>query len=154
MALRDVGGGDIDVFYKHQLDPAAIWMAAFTSRNPEGRDAFDSHWRKVLDDRSNTVKTILFNGGIAGHVAKYIDEGRPEVTYWIDRALWGKGIATDALLKFLAIVAVCPIFARAARDNIASLTVLKKCGFVITGDGTGYANGRRGEVEEFVLRLD
>ena len=43
--------------------------------------------------------------------------------------------------------------ARAAKDNRASLAVLRKCGFVVVGEDSGYANGRGVEVEEWVLEL-
>ncbi|HKB46638.1 MAG TPA: GNAT family protein [Ktedonobacterales bacterium] len=50
-------------------------------------------------------------------------------------------------------VTLRPLFARAAKDNAASLRVLEKCGFTIVGEGKGFANARGAEVEEFVLRL-
>ena len=43
--------------------------------------------------------------------------------------------------------------ARAAKDNRASLAVLRKCGFVVVGEDSGYANGRGAEVEEWLLEL-
>ena len=41
--------------------------------------------------------------------------GEREVSYWIDRAHWGKGIATEALKQFLALVTIRPLYARASR---------------------------------------
>ena len=46
-----------------------------------------------------------------------------------------------------------PIYARAAKDNFASLRVLEKCGFTITGYNKGYANARAAEIEEATLEL-
>jgi RimJ/RimL family protein N-acetyltransferase len=46
-----------------------------------------------------------------------------------------------------------PLYARAAKDNIASLRVLEKCGFTIAGYERGFANARGEEVEEVVLEL-
>ena len=46
-----------------------------------------------------------------------------------------------------------PLYARAAKDNIASLRVLEKCGFTIAGYARGFANARGEEVEEVVLEL-
>jgi RimJ/RimL family protein N-acetyltransferase len=43
---------------------------------------------------------------------------------------------------------------RAAKDNLASLRVLEKCGFKVVGQDRGYANARREEIDELVLRLD
>jgi RimJ/RimL family protein N-acetyltransferase len=50
-----------------------------------------------------------------------------EVTYWIGRSYWGKGIATDALTAFLAVDRSRPLHARVASDNVASRRVLEKC---------------------------
>ncbi|MCB0242704.1 MAG: GNAT family N-acetyltransferase, partial [Anaerolineae bacterium] len=73
--------------------------------------------------------------------------------YWLGREYWGKGIATRALAAFLEIITVRPLYARAAQDNIGSLMVLAKCGFVICGKDKGFATARGGETEEYVLRL-
>jgi RimJ/RimL family protein N-acetyltransferase len=48
---------------------------------------------------------------------------------------------------------VRPLYARAAKDNTASLWVLEKCGFVISGQDRGYSTVRGEEVEEFFLEL-
>ena len=47
-----------------------------------------------------------------------------------------------------------PVFARAASDNVASLRVLRKAGFTPYGTDVGFANARRAEIEETLLRLD
>lgn len=50
-------------------------------------------------------------------------------SYWIGKQYWGKGIATEALLNFLPKLKVRPLYARAAKENPASIRVLEKCGF-------------------------
>jgi RimJ/RimL family protein N-acetyltransferase len=50
-----------------------------------------------------------------------------EVTYWLGRDFWGRGLATQALNRMLHLVVDRPILARAATDNIGSLRVLQKC---------------------------
>ena len=79
-------------------------------------------------------------------------EGR-EVGYWIGQEFWGKGIATQALRLFLEKVALRPMYARAAKDNLASIRVLQKCGFTICGESKGYANARGCEIEEVLFIL-
>ena len=88
-----------------------------------------------------------------GSVASFIDQdfGKREVTYWIGREYWRKGIATKALSKFLSELKVSPIYARASKDNAGSIRVLEKCGFKITGHRKGFANARGKEIEEIVL---
>ena len=80
-------------------------------------------------------------------------EGVREVGYWLGRAYWGQGIATAALSTFLHHIKTRPLYARAAKDNRASLRVLEKCGFKIIGENRGFANARGKEIEEFLLQL-
>jgi RimJ/RimL family protein N-acetyltransferase len=152
--LRDVAAGDLPVFYEQQLDPDANQMAAFTARDPADRQAFMAHWNRMLGDAAVTTKTILLGEQVAGHVASFDRLGKREVSYWIGKAYWGKGIATHALSVFLGEETTRPLHARCAKDNIASLRVLEKCGFSITGDGRCFSNARGVEVEEYVLKLD
>jgi RimJ/RimL family protein N-acetyltransferase len=154
--LRDVMMSDLPIFFDQQLDSDANQMAAFTSRDPSDRDAFMAHWTKILGDETITIQTILFDGHVAGSVLSYEDEefGKPEVGYWIGKPYWGKGVATRALSAFLFHVKVRPLYARAAKDNIASLRVLEKCRFTLIGKDKGFSNARGEEVEEFILRLD
>jgi RimJ/RimL family protein N-acetyltransferase len=151
--LRDTSEADLPTLFEQQQDPAANHMAAFTSREPTDPTAFASHWRMVLGDETVTKKTILVRGQIAGYVLMYIWGGKPQIGYWLGTQYWGQGIATAALRKFLQQVRVRPLYARAARDNIASLRVLAKCGFVVAGEDKGFANARGQEVEEFLLEL-
>jgi RimJ/RimL family protein N-acetyltransferase len=77
-----------------------------------------------------------------------------EVTYWLGREFWGRGLATQALNRMLHLVVDRPILARAATDNIGSIRVLQKCGFKIIGKNKDFANGRGEDTEEYILRLD
>jgi RimJ/RimL family protein N-acetyltransferase len=153
ITLRDVAEGDLATFFEQQLDPDASYMAAFTAKDPADRDAFVEHWRKILGDAAVTKRTILLDGRVAGHIASFERSGQPEVAYWIGREYWGKGIATEALVQFLREVAVRPLYARAAKDNAASIRVLEKCGFRISGHERGFANARGREIEEVVMVL-
>lgn len=152
--LREVIDDDLPIFFEQQLDPAANYMAAFTVKDPTDREAFMARWARILGDEANINRTILYNGQVAGHVASFEQFGEREVTYWIGKAYWGRGIATDALAELLKQVKIRPLYARAVKDNIASLRVLAKCGFAIVGEDKGYANARGEEVEEYILRLE
>ena len=151
--LRDVTEGDLPTFFEQQLDSDANRMAAFTRKDPADRDAFDAHWTKIMGDDTITIKTILFEGHVAGHVATFQMFGKPEVTYWIGREYWGKGLATKALSEFLGHVNARPLYARVSKDNVASIRVLEKCGFTVSGEDKGFSNARGEEVEEFILEL-
>jgi RimJ/RimL family protein N-acetyltransferase len=152
--LRDVVEDDLPVFFEFQLDPDANYMAAFTARDPTDRQAFTAHWNKIRVEPTNIIRTIVWDGQVVGSVSSYEESGKPEVTYWIGRAYWGKGIATRALIAFLAQVNTTrPIHARVAKDNLGSRRVLEKCGFQVTGEAKGFAKARGEEIAELLLEL-
>jgi RimJ/RimL family protein N-acetyltransferase len=151
--LRAVTDGDLCTFFEQERDPVAVQMAAFTPKDPSDETAFTAHWAKIRANPGITMRTILANGVVAGKVMCYPQDGTMEVTYWIGREHWGQGIATRALSAFIAELAVRPLRARVAADNLASLRVLQKCGFTITGQDRGFANARGAEIDELVLSL-
>jgi len=135
------------------MDSAANYMAAFTAKDPADRNAFTAHWSRLLGDETVIKKTILFEGDVAGQVLSFERFGKREVCYWIGRQYWGKGIATQALSELLDHLKTRPLYARAAKDNIASIRVLEKCGFTISGHDKGFADARGEDVEEVILKL-
>lgn len=150
--LRDVIDGDFAIFFDHQRDPVSARMAAFGAKDPD-RDALAARWRKSLSDKSTTQRAIVVNHVVVGFVASFKREGQLEVTYWIARTHWGRGIATAALSRLLQRVTTRPIYASAAKDNVGSLRVLAKCGFVIRASGRAFANARGEEIDEVFLEL-
>ena len=154
LVLRNVVNDDLPIFFEYQLDQEANSMAAFTAKDPTNQEAFMAHWHRILADQTNIIQTIIVNGQVAGSVSSYAEEGKPEVTYWLGKEYWGKGIATRALKEFLAQKnQIRPIYARVAKDNLGSRRVLEKCGFKIIGESKGFANARGQEIEELLLEL-
>src|SRR5215212_12112414 len=154
LVLRNVANDDLPFFFEYQLDQEANSMAAFTAKDPTNQEAFTAHWYRILADETVIIQTIIFNGHVAGSVSSYEDEGKPEVTYWLGKDYWGKGIATWALKEILAQKnQIRPIYARVAKDNLGSQRVLEKCGFKIIGESKGLANARDQQIEEFLLEL-
>jgi len=151
--LRPVESADLDVFFENHLDPGANHMVAFTLAVPADRNAFDAHWLRNLADDAVMIRTILADKRVAGHVVCFDMDGKTHVGYWIGREFWGQGVATCALALFLSEVDMRPIYARAAADNVASIRVLQKCGFVPYGTDSGFANARGSDVEEVLLSL-
>jgi RimJ/RimL family protein N-acetyltransferase len=152
--LREVEKDDLPIFFEQQLDPTANYMAAFTREDPADRDLFDQHWSRILAEDSIPIRTILYNGQVAGSVLSYEQSGEREVSYWLGREFWGKGIATKALSLYLDDLPQRPIYARAAMDNTASIRVLEKCGFIQIGMDKGFANARGEEIEEVIMILE
>ena len=154
VALRPMEDRDLDLVFEQMRDPQSVHMAAFTAADPDDRAAFDAHILRVRAARDVTMRAVTCDGELAGQVASYVSEGDTEVTYWIGRSWWGRGIATRALELLLDLVPVRPLHARAASDNIASLRVLAKAGFVPVGREISYAPARGAQIEETILRKD
>jgi RimJ/RimL family protein N-acetyltransferase len=92
ITLREVESSDLETFYQHQLDPEAIRMAAFVCEDPKDKVAFDAHWNKILNSSQNINRTIVAEGQVAGHIACYPHGENLEVTYWLGREFWGRGL--------------------------------------------------------------
>ncbi|MFD4700291.1 GNAT family N-acetyltransferase [Streptomyces niveus] len=152
-SLREVRDSDLDIFWGHLSDPAAQHVAAVTRQYHYDRGHFDAHWAKIRADPDVVMRTVVADGEVAGHVAVYGPANEREVTYWIDRAHWGRGTATAALAALIEIEGTRPLHAHAAADNAGSIRVLEKCGFVITGHDRGFAQAREGEIDEVLLTL-
>ena len=79
--------------------------------------------------------------------------GERSVCYWLGREHWGQGWATRGLQAFLDQHSERPLFARVAHDNLASIRVLEKCGFVRVGQDVGFAHGRGEPTKELIMNL-
>ncbi|MBP2323599.1 RimJ/RimL family protein N-acetyltransferase [Kibdelosporangium banguiense] len=153
MALRPIEDADLDGLFDQMRDPESVRMAAFTAKDPDDRAAFDAHMAKIRTTHGTTLRAVIGDGKLVGSISSFIMEGDTEITYWIDRSVWGQGIASRALALLLDAVEVRPLYARAASDNVGSLRVLQKAGFTIIGTEVAYANARDAEIEETILRL-
>ena len=124
--LRTVDPEDVRIFFEHQNDAEASAMASFT---PRDESSMEAHWARILADPANTCRTILYDGDVAGNVVSWTGDDVRLVGYWIGRAFWGRGIATEALRLFLEADPHRPLLAHVAIDNVGSIRVLEKCGF-------------------------
>ena len=149
--LRDVEPDDLDAFFEHQSDPEAAAMAVFPVRD---RETFDAHWRKVLADDSNVVRTIVDDGAVVGNIGCWEQDGKRLVGYWIGREFWGRGLATAALAELAAELPGRPLHAWVATTNVGSIRVLEKCGFVEVERRAEHDEHAGGGIEEILYRLD
>ena len=83
---------DLPILFEQQLDPAANYIAAFTSKDPTDRNAFLAHWAKILADKTVVMKIIIVKGKIIGSVGSFRMFGQHQVNYWIGKDYWGKRI--------------------------------------------------------------
>jgi len=124
--LRRVVESDLPIFFLDQADQETARIADFPSREEA---AFFAHWHKIMVDPANILRTVLWEGQVAGNMVSFLMEGKREVGYWLGREYWGKGIASAALKLFLQEVAERPLYGVTAKSNPGSARVLEKCGF-------------------------
>jgi RimJ/RimL family protein N-acetyltransferase len=144
VSLRPVEDADLDALFDQMRDPESVWMAAFTARHPDDRAAFDARMARLRRSPDITLRAVTCNDRLAGSIASFVIDGRTEITYWIECASWGQGIAGMTVAQFLRLVPARPLYARAASDNAASLHVLHKPGFKAIGTETSFDPIRAG----------
>lgn len=143
--------GDLSWFYEFQCDLESNELAAVY---PRSEADFHDHWHNILTDSKTTAKAIIADQHPVGSISCFCCDGQNSVGYWIGRPFWGQGIASTALRLLLAIETRRPLFARVARENGASIRVLQKCGFEITGYEFSPGTDRFVECEEATLKLE
>ena len=99
------------------------------------------------------MRIVEIEGEVVGSVGAYPVEGDTEVTYWIQRKWWGRGVATAALAALLEEVRTRPLHGRVAEDNVGSIRVLERNGFVLTGSEESFAPARRETIRELIYKL-
>lgn len=151
--LRALEDDDLDAVFDMMRDRDAIALAAFTAEKPDDRAAFDAWIGRVRGSADADTRVVTEDGGFAGTIASFAVDGDREVSYWIARHAWGRGVATEALRLLVAREPVRPLFARVAAHNTGSIAVLEKNGFTEVSRLTSYAPGVGRDVEEIVYVL-
>ena len=149
--LRSVEDSDLGVFFDHQADPDAVKMAAFPARD---KDQFAAHWARIRADPTAIQRTIVADGVVAGNIVSWLLDGQRLLGYWVGREQWGRGVATQALLRFADEVSTRPLYAHVAVHNVGSIRVLEKGGFLRDRGQEAEAPVPDDGIEEFIFVLD
>jgi RimJ/RimL family protein N-acetyltransferase len=154
VALRPATEADFDALFELESDVVGADMIAFLPREPGDRDAFTTHWTRIASDPDLITRVIEADGGFAGYAVSFVVEGERQVGYWIARELWGRGIASAALVALVAELDQRPLWGSTAADNVGSQRVLTNAGFVFDRTERSHAPRRGTEIDENVYRLD
>ena len=133
ITLRPVIEADLSIFFQQQLDPEAVALSAYPSKD---RGEFMRHWEGILRDKNVTARTIVYKEKVAGHIICWKESKYEQrIGYWIGREFWKRGIASAAVAEFLVIVRNRPLYAEVANRNLGSKRVLEKNEFKLLDEG-------------------
>src|SRR6266702_1562280 len=154
VSLRPVTEADLPALFEIQLDAGAQTMAAFIDpKTSNDLEAYLDKWDRLLGDETIVTRAVIVDGELVGSVGCFEMEGEKEVTYWIRRDWWGRGIATEGLAGLLRVVPERPLVGVVAADNAGPARVLERNGFVRVGEATSFAVARGLEIRELIYRL-
>lgn len=102
---------------------------------------------------------LLKDGTNIGYVqAVPMDDDKWEVGYHIAKAYAGKGCATEAVSAFLPVIMkelnITEILGICVAENIASIKVLEKSGFIKEFEGKGSYQGVDRDICRFIYKLN
>lgn len=104
------------------VEEVRYWASLF--RNRRG-----FYWGIALKDNNKLIGTAGFNTLSTIHL-------RSEISYDLDPQYWSKGIMLKSIkniVKFIEYVGIIRIQATVVNDNIRSMTLLERCGFMREG---------------------
>lgn len=151
--LRNFTDDDLDAVFDMMRDPEGVARAAFTAADPDDREAFDAWIARNRTADSVMQFVVTEHGGFAGTAAAFTVDGDREVTYWIARHAWGRGVATEALRLLISREPMRPLYARVAAHNAASIAVLERSGFTEVSRDVAFAPGVGRDIDEIVYTL-
>ncbi len=86
-----------------------------------------------------------------------IDNGKWEIGYHIAKKYTGNGYATEAVKAFLPVIArevnIREIYGICLAENVASIAVMRKCGFQNIFNGIGLYQGAEREIVKYVWKV-
>ena len=129
---------DVDSLVRHANDPLVSHSLGHRFPHPytdEDARIFIGQTLHLPDEIGYAIEVNgEASGGIGVHPGEGVERHSAELGYWLGRTYWNEGIASGA------VAAVVPhamhelrlyrLQARVFADNLASMRVLQKCGFV------------------------
>ncbi|WP_423062270.1 GNAT family N-acetyltransferase [Candidiatus Paracoxiella cheracis] len=153
---------DTEAFFDYYTDPqVAQYILASNPRNLAEASAEVHYCRNLFKHKRGIYWSLARkeDNRMIGAVGLYINNHhyRAELCYDMARPYWNKGIMTKALQAVLELcfnqIGINRIEAITLNENVASMALLKKLGFVYEGalKNYRYFNGKSHDVEMFAL---
>lgn len=148
ISLRPWRADDLDDYLALLDDPAVWTFMTEPYPDPLGPETASALIELSNESNHHEVRAIIRDGHPVGQVRVLFDAdetlGDAEISYWIGREHWGKGIASEVVgpysdRSFRDHPQLGSIFARVHDDNVASAKVLRKSGYRHRGADPGKA---------------
>ena len=134
LRMRRVRPDDLDAIHRIMSDPETM---RFWSSPPHAMRVETERWLDSMIEGDRTGQSDEFILEHLGMVIGKLGAWRlPEIGFFLHRDCWGRGLATEALQRFISYAAVRSVeYLTADVDprNTSCLQLLAKCGFVETG---------------------
>lgn len=132
---------DVDALQRHANNANVANLLRDRFPHPYARANAQAFLKSALSAPDASNLAIEVDGEAAGAIGYVIgtdvERYSAEIGYWLGEALWGRGIATEALTLVVGHVFerlnLLRLFAVPFADNAASIRVLEKAGFVREG---------------------
>ena len=141
MQLREFLTTDADAIATHANNPQVAKYLREIFPSPYALD--DAQWwvNEGCKFDGTCNRAIVINdqciGTIGATFGKAEHQFTAEIGYWIGQDYWGRGIVSKAVKMFTRFLFssydLKRVFAPVAHENVASIAVLRKCGFVCEG---------------------
>ena len=136
--LRSWRMDDVDSLVRHANDPLVSRSLGHRFPYPytdEDARIFISQTLHLPDEKTWAIEINgEASGGIGLHPGEGVERHSAELGYWLGRAYWNEGIASAAVAALvphaLRELRLYRLQARVFTDNLASIRVLEKCGFI------------------------
>ncbi len=80
ITLRPVLEANLPILFQQQLDPEAVAMSAYPSKD---KGEFMRHWEGILKNKNVIARTIIYKEKIAGHVLCWKEKYEQRIGYWV-----------------------------------------------------------------------
>ncbi|GHB24701.1 N-acetyltransferase [Pseudovibrio japonicus] len=159
LVLREMRDGDLEKLCAYLGDfevSKSLSTQPFPFSETDGR----AYIKQALenDTAENVTWTIELDGQLCGTFKVKDLQGAVYIGYWLGQEHWGSGLMSEALRAVLFYLfedrQISVVHGGVFKENPASLNVLTKLGFTVTGEGTRVCRARDNiQLEEFQLQL-
>ena len=143
IVLRELTSDDAEDYFNYMNKPQMHEVLTDNNRPTSINEAEEElrYWSSLFRNKRGFYWGIALKGndqliGTAGFNTISIIHRKAEVSYDLDHAFWGRGLmlkSLKAILNFIEYAGIIRVQATVINDNIRSIKLLDRCGFMQEG---------------------